>query len=218
MSIIRKITEYLKYIFQKVRHNPSPQIIFDGLSNLGITIMPFYIFSEELFNKPLSHLEAGFEKYDKGFLGPEDMKKMAEIPFRNIREKTLLKRLEDGKVCFGMKYKGKLAAFTWCDLKSCHFKGCNLSLKEDEAYLFDAHTLSPFRGKGIAPYIRYHLYKEMNKLGRHRFFSISECFNAPSIKFKEKLGAKKMELGLLINLFHKWHFSFRLRKYKTRLE
>jgi GNAT superfamily N-acetyltransferase len=216
MSITKKITEYLKYIFQKVSRNPSPQIILDGLNKLGINIMPFYVFSEDLFNKTLSHLETGFDEYHAAFLGPEDMKEMSEIPFRNIREETLLKRFKDGKVCFGMKYKGKLAAFTWCDLKSCNFKGCDLTLKEDEAYLFDAHTLPPFRGKGIAPYIRYHLYKEMSKLGKHRFFSISEYFNTPSIKFKEKLGAKKMEMGLLIDLFHRWPLTLRLKRYGAK--
>jgi hypothetical protein len=213
MSTRKKKIEYLKYILQKIRYNPYPRVILDGLNKLGINLMPFYVFSEHLFNKTIDNLEVGFNEYDGGFLGPEDMKNISKIPFRNISEECLLKRLKDGKLCFGMKYEDKLAAFTWCDLKRCNFKGYSLALEEDEAYLFDTYTFPPFRGRELAPYIRYQMYKEMSKLGKHRFFSISEYFNTPSIKFKEKLGAKKIEMRLLIDVLNRWHFIFRLKRY-----
>jgi hypothetical protein len=216
MSNTKKITEYLKYIFQKVRHNPSPQIILDGLNILGINIMPFYLFLKGPFNKAIPQLETGFDEYTIGLLGPQDMKEMSEIPFRNISEEMLLKRLRDGNLCFGIKYQDRLAAFIWCDLKSCNFKGCYLTLKEDEAYIFDVFTLIPFRRKGIASYLRHDINKELAKFGRYKFYSVSEYFNIPSVKFNNKLGGKTMDMGLLIELFHRWHFTLRLKRYRTR--
>jgi GNAT superfamily N-acetyltransferase len=215
MSITKNITGYLKYISQKICHNPSPQIILDGLNKLGINIMPFYVFSENLSNNTTPHLGTGLDEYDTGLLGPEDMREIAEIPFRNIPEETLLKRLNDGKLCFGMKYHGKIIAFSWCDPKGCEFKGYNVPLREDEAYLFDAYTLPSFRGKGLLPYLRYYQYMELAKSGKCRFYSISEYFNTAAIRFKEKLGAKKIGTGLLIGLFHKWHLNLRLKRDHT---
>ena len=70
-----------------------------------------------------------------------------------------------------------------------------------------------YRGKGIAPYIRYQLYKELTKLGRNKLYSISDFFNAPAIKFKKKLNAKSHKLILFIEIFNKWRFSLLIKKY-----
>ena len=78
--------------------------------------------------------------------------------------------------------------------------------------LFDAYTLDSFRGKGIAPYIRYQLYKELEKTGRMTLYSISERFNLSSIRFKKKLNARLVGQGLCVVLFKKWRFSTRLKK------
>jgi hypothetical protein len=164
------------------------------------------------------------------------MKTISSIPGRHftLTEEYFLERLRNGQKCFGLKYRGELAAFTWCDLDWCshvYFKGkttghtftwCNIDrcahgyrfpLKDNEAYLFDAYTLMHFRGKGLAPYIRYRCYKELAKSGRHKLYSISECVNTPSIKFKKKLNAKFPELRLSVELFKKWSFDLHLKKY-----
>ena len=203
---------YLKHLWQKMRHNSPIRFFFDGLRRLGIVAVPYYLVLEGIFDRPLPHLETGFEEYDMGYLGPEDMKAISAIPVRNISEKKLISMLMEGKKCFGIKYKGELAAFTWCDFDRYNFRWYKFLLKDNEAYLFDAYTLMPFRGKGIAPYIRYQFYKELAKAGRHRFYSISDCFNAPSIKFKEKMNAKFLELRLSVGLFRKWSFDLRLKR------
>ena len=41
-------------------------------------------------------------------------------------------------------------------------------------------------------------------MGRDTYYSITECFNTPSIKFKEKLNAQYVLMGLYINLFNKY--------------
>lgn len=183
------------------------------LDALGIKVIPFYLFLEESFDGILPYLEIESDEYETGFLGPTDMKAIADIPGREISEKELIQRFKDGKFCYGMKFHGEVVGFTWYDLNRCHFEHYKFSLKEKEAYIFDTYTLESSRRKGIASYIRYRLYKELAGLGKNIFYSIAEYFNMPSIKFKQKLDAKSLRLVLYIELFKKWHISMTLRKY-----
>ncbi len=211
----KKTMYYLKHLCQKFRHNSLIRLLFDGLKRLGIEIIPFYLVLEGLFDRKLPHLEKGFEEYDMGYLGPKDMKTISSIPVRNISEKKLLLRLKENNKCFGLKYRGELVAFTWFSLRGCTFEGYRFLLQEDEAYLFDAYTIPSFRGKGIAPYIRYQLYKELKELGRKRLYSISEYFNTPSLKVNIKLNAKCFKLCLFIQVFKKWRYTMSLKEYKV---
>ncbi len=206
---------YLKHIWLKARHSSILRLIFDGLDKVGIKIQPYYIVVEGLFNGSLPHLETGFDEYEICILGPQDMKEISTIPGRNISEEKLLLKLKENKKCFGLKYRGELVAFTWCNFEECNFRDYRFSLKKNEAYLFDAYTLMSFRGKGIAPYLRYQCYKELAKLGRNKLYSISIYFNTPSLRFKKKLNARLLELCLSIELFKRWHFSSRLKKYRV---
>lgn len=205
---------YLKHLWLKARHNSILRLVFDGLAKLGVKIQPYYIVVEGLFNRSLPHLETGFDEYEIGFLGPQYMNEISAIPGRILSEEKLLLRLKEGKKCFGLKYRKELVAFTWCDFDECNFKGFRFPLKKNEAYLYDAYTLIPFRGKGIAPYLRYQCYKELAKLGRNKLYSISDCLNTPSVRFKKKLNAELLELCLFVEMFKKWHFSSRLKKYR----
>ena len=207
---------YLKHIWGKIKYSPFIRLILDGLTRIGITVSPYYVVLEGLSNGSMKHLERGFDEYDIGFLGTQDMKEISIIPGpdRVFSEEELLLRLKEGKKCLGVKYRGEIVAFTWFDLVECSSMFYRFSLKKDEAYLFDAYTLMSFRGKGIAPYMRYQCYKELAKLGRNKLYSVSECFNTPSIRFKMKLNAKLLELGLFVELFKKWRFNSRLKRYR----
>ena len=88
-------------------------------------------------------------------------------------------------------------------------------LKDDEAYLCSAVTFRAYRGKNMAPFLRYELYKHLNQIGRTNFYSITEFFNTSAQKFKEKLGAKPIKLGLYVGLFNRWQWSITLKKYRT---
>ncbi len=171
---------------------------------------------EGLFNGSLPHLEKGFDEYDIVPLGSEDIRTISTIPGRFVSGEELFRRLKEGKKCLGVKHHGEVTAFTWYDLDEFNFKGYTFPLKENEAYLFDTYTLISFRGKGIAPYMRYQCYKELANLGRHKLYSITERFNTPAVKFKEKLNAKLLELYVYIELFKKWHFHSRLKKYTEK--
>lgn len=204
---------YLQSIKAKLKYSGIVRLFLDAFGRIGVQITPYYIVMEGLFEDLKPYLGTGFEAYDVGFLGHDDMQAIAAIPGRNISEVELIERLENGNLCFGLKLNGDLGAFTWCHLAEYRGLGRIKPLAQDEAYLFDAYTLFPYRGKGIAPYIRYQLYKELAKLGKHKLYSYSDAFNASSLNFKKKLNAKITEKHLSIDIFRRWQLNFLIRKY-----
>lgn len=208
---------YLKHLWDKFKYNPFMRVVLDGLTKMGIRISPYYLILEGLSDKNHPDLEKGFEEYDIGFLGAEDMKEISVIPGpdRRFSEEDLLLRLKQGKKCLGVKYRGKIVAFTWFGLVELSSRFLRFPLDDDEAYLFDTYTLASFRGRGLAPYIRYQCYKELARLGKDKLYSILFCFNGPAIRVKIKLNAKLIELGLYVELFKIWRFHWRLKKYNV---
>jgi len=190
------------------------QVLFDVLAKMGLLILPYHLVAEGMRNAGPRPSAGKLAEYEFGFLGPHDMKAIANIPGRRLSLAQLLSTLQEGKLCFGAQYRGEVVAFTWCNLtEGTLWSHRVFPLKEHEAYLFDAYTLEHFRGIGIAPYLRYRCYEELAKLGRDQCYSITAVWNAPAARFKEKLGAQVLELGILVSLFRRWRFHVRLRDY-----
>ncbi len=202
-------------ILLKIRHGLVLHEISGRLGRIGVRIVPYYLNVESLEHL-LPSVEVGFEEYEVHFLGPEEVKEIASIPERRVSEEELLTRLRNGKMCLGAKFQGQIVACLWCDFEECNFEGHRFSLAQDEAYLFDAYTLYPFRGKKLAPYIRYQWYKELKKLGRSKIYSITDFLNVSARKFKSKLNVQPLEFCLFIELFKIWRFHLRLKKYGAK--
>jgi GNAT superfamily N-acetyltransferase len=191
-----------------------PQMLFDVLAKMQIFIIPCHLVAEGLRNAGPPPAAGKFAEYEFGFLGPQDMPALADIPGRGLSLPHLLSRLQKGKLCFGAKYRGEVVAFSWWNLtEGAIWSHPIFPLKEHEAFFFDSYTLERFRGMGIAPYMRYRCYEELAKLGREQCYSITAVWNPPAAKFKKKLGARVLELGVFVNLFHRWAFHRRLRDY-----
>jgi len=202
---------YLKHVRTKLQYDPLPQVIIDGLSKTGLKIKPYYLMAEGLFGETIPHLEEGFPEFGLTYLGRDAMKLLASIPYRVFTEDQLLLRLEQGEKCYAAVHHNDIAAFTWYGTDRCHFWPHSFPLKSNEAYLFDAFTLNRYRGKSIAPYLRYQLYKELARQGRTELYSISERFNASSIKFKKKLKARILGRGIGVEIFGRWRMASPLR-------
>ena len=93
---------------------------------------------------------------------------------------------------------------------------CDYELGPGEAYLYDAFIAPDFRGRSLAPYMRAESYKHLRRVGRHTFYSISDYFNSPAIKFKEKLNAEAIRLYLQIKLGGREIGQWMLRDYESR--
>ncbi len=211
---MKQTIAYFKELWIKFRYSHFLRLFFDGLARFGIRIALYYLFQEIISPENPPKLPAGFEGYEVGFWGPKEMKPMSFIPRRKFSEEFLLQRLKDGHKCLGLKKDNNLAAFTWSNFKEATLKYNRFLLKKNEAYLFDAYTLMDYRGKGLAPFLRYHLYMELEKLDITKFYSYSDYFNTSAVRFKLKLNAKKIKLLLVVDLFGKWHFTFPLKDYE----
>ena len=192
---------------------PFSQKVVEALLRIKITVNPYIIFVEELSDVSKSaRFNNKLYKHEIVFLDRGDMKTMEALPDRRPTEAELLNRLNEDKVCIALKIGQEIAAFTWFDLKECNIKGIKGPLSDNEAYLFDAYTLPFYRGKGIAPFIRYRSYQELNNQGKQRFLSFSDYFNAPAIRFKQKLKAKPIELRIAVRL-RGVNIDLRLKRY-----
>ena len=200
----------------KMHYGGFIRVFFDALARIGITISPYYIVMEGLFNESISNIEENFRVYDVSLLRNEDMKYISAIPGKEESEEQLIERLKKGNLCVGIKQNDNLAGFTWCNLTEFAVKGNMKPLKSDEAYLFDAYTLGPFRGRGIAPFVRYQCYKEVAKLGKTKLYSVSGAYNKSSLKFKTKLNAIIVEKHVYIEIFRRCRYSIFLKDYSKR--
>jgi len=205
MRLRLKARERIGKIWSTYRHGLLINTFRIKLALKGIRIQPYFLVREQLFENLGKQFETGFEEFETVFLEPEDMCAVSASRKWGLTEKHYLKLLEEGKKCFGVKCNSELAAFMWVDLKECNFEGNRFALKQDWAYLYNAWTLEHFRGRRIASYMRYQCYKALNQLGRNKYYSITEYFNTPAAKFKERLGAKNIKLGLAIGLFGKYN-------------
>ena len=205
----------LKKIWNAVRHGLFLQKVRERLlGKVGIVVLPYYWTQEGTDGDRPPERGRGLEGYSFESFGEEEVKALAALsPGR--KEADMLARLREGKRCFGLKYQGRVAAATWCDLAECHFRWHKVPLRDREVYLFDMYTLEAFRGANIAPYLRYRTYQALREMGRDTFYSVTERFNAPAVRFKQKLGAKFLWLGVGIDLFGKLQRHFILRRYRV---
>lgn len=207
---------YSSYIVRRLRYSGLTRLVLEVFAKFGFNLRPFVLFREGLFNLTSEDPVPGLDGYEMKYLGAEDMTTIAALagqPGRNIPEDDLHQRLLAGNSCLAAFQNEEMAAFIWCDLNYCTFPAYPFAIKDNEAYLFDAYTFQPFRGKGLAPALRYRLYQDLAKAGRDNCYSITDSLNRPSIKFKQKLKAQKVISGVYLVLFHRWHFTLFLKRH-----
>lgn len=207
MTLINKIKEKLKY-------GTLIQSLLDKLGGTGIQIIPCY-WIEENSCAAVKEEEGRFSDYVFEFFGSKEIRligQMKDDPYRRwFGEEAIQKRVVAGNKCFGAKYKGEIAAFMWINFKECPHKYYPVTLKNNEAYIFDSYTIKKFRGKGIASHMHNQAYHALNKEGIDRFYSIVYVFNTPAVKSKKRLNAKFLKTILYIRLFKKYSWRFTLR-------
>ena len=191
-----------------LRSRAIPQFVLDVAEKLKIRIVPYYLVLERPGEVP-SKPDPG---YEFSALGPDDAHVIASLSRQEGRTELLKGHMIKGRRCFGIRYRGELVAVCWIDLDICGFWGHKIfRLEADEGYFFGMYTAEPHRGKGLAPYLRYRCHEVFSDLGRTKLYSISERFNTPSLRFKEKLGGRIEGSGYFVELFGRWRFGARPR-------
>ncbi|HRS11759.1 MAG TPA: hypothetical protein P5068_11690 [Sedimentisphaerales bacterium] len=182
------------------------------LPRLRIHIEFYYWTQEGQTDDTSPGSDSGFEDCTFSPFGPDEIRTFVTlVPWRS--EAELLQRFDEGKLCFGARYRGQIAAFVWCDLAECTYVWHRIALRENEVYLFDQFTRDAFRGMNVAPYLRHRTYEALRRMGRNTFYSVTHRFNSSAVRFKQKLGARFLWLGVGINLFGKVRWHAVLRRY-----
>jgi len=182
------------------------------LGRAGIVVIPYYWIREHADRAAVAPPNAA--DCVLGFFGPDDMPAVARCWENGPTEARLLARLREGQRCFGARHQGAIACFTWANLAHGDRRIHCIRLREDEAYLHDMYTVAPFRGRGLAPYVRQRFCQALRDAGRERLYSYSSCLNTPAVAFKRKLNAEFLELGLYFEPFGKLHWDRVLWRYR----
>ncbi|OUR90796.1 hypothetical protein A9Q87_12655 [Flavobacteriales bacterium 34_180_T64] len=196
-----------KLIWGLLRHGLFLQGLRYGLAKIGIDIMPYYWVQEEyiLSNKP----EIRGESQDFIFkqLNAEELDYIiTEVD--SVSETKIHESLELGQACIGLKHGDKIATYMFIELNDFILKNRLFKINSNEAYLLNMYSFDEFRGKNLAPYLRYCCYRYLEEKDITLKYSISNYFNKSAIRFKEKLNSKPLKLFINIELFKtfKWHF------------
>lgn len=212
MSQVESRQGLLGVIRERVKHRLVLHTILRVLGSRGIEIVPYYLTQESLEQGIVPTLDPEMGPVTAWVLSPAEIEDLFTHPEANMmgdKERLLTERC----FCFGLKLKGEIAACMWCNVHRCHSGLTSFPLKENEAYLCSAVTFKAYRGRNLAPFLRYELHRHLKEMGRTKLYSITESFNTPALKFKEKLGAKQLKLGLSIRLFNRWQWNMTLRRY-----
>jgi hypothetical protein len=187
--------------------------LMNRLNKIGIEIRPYYWVQEEVEPCMEPVVKDGASNYTMKKIGIDESKSLRCLE-SDKQFDELIKGIEKGQLCFGLVNNGKIAAYTFVELNNFEFKGKKIKLKPNEAYLLNMWTFHEYRGRNLAPYLRFQTYKMLLEEGRDVKYSITEYFNKSSGKFKKKLNSKNLSLHLNIELFGKFKWHFKIKDYE----
>ncbi|GGD23548.1 GNAT family N-acetyltransferase [Hyunsoonleella pacifica] len=183
------------------------------LASIGLNFNPYYWVEEEVSFCEEPKIKDDVDKYLVEFLSVDEFKSLSILHSVDDREK-MIKGFEKGQLCVGLKCDNEVAAYTFVEPNDFEYRGRAFKLKPNEVYLFNMWTFHKYRGRGLAPYLRWQTYRLLEEEGMDVKYSITNYFNKSSIKFKNKLNTVNHKLYLGIVLFKKFRWNFTLKHYK----
>lgn len=117
-------------------------------------------------------------------------KDFAEMVDLGIGKETARQRLIYGDSCMVAEHSGRVVAMYWVATGKLFLKvgGCELDMKDDGFYLYNALTLPEHRRQGLIGAITRTLQDLMAKQGRTKAYNAISAFNDISIVAHERLG------------------------------
>jgi GNAT superfamily N-acetyltransferase len=195
----------------KLRHYPLPRLMLNALKRVGITIVPYYLFTystassrgaNELRNCRLVELHA------------DDMAGVAALPMTHSTEQAYRNRLGQGHRCYGLLLDDELVAYSWIDPRRCSYPGEVFDLAAGEVYAYDLFTVPSQRGRDLAPLLVALRNEMMRASGITTVYGVVDYFNRPSLRFGEKVGTRWQRLNLYVSLFGLIKASIVLKTYR----
>lgn len=185
------------------------------LARIGIEIMPYYWVQEEVEDCAQPQIKGDFSEFILRELSFEEVKFISK-EIDNMQMDLLEKEYQQCPLCLGLEHNTEIAAYMFIGLNDVIFRDKLFTIKGNEAYLTSMWTFHAYRGRNIAPYLRYMGYQYLKGQGRDVKYSISEYFNKSTIKFKNKLNSRHLQLYIYFNLFGKWKRHYLLKNYSDK--
>ena len=182
------------------------------LKRIGIEITPYYWVQEEVEECSEPKIKGDVSEFTFRELSLDEMKLISK-GIDNLSIENLMEDYENCQLCMGLEHNREIAAYMFIGLEDLNYKGNRFKINENEAYLFNMWTFHSFRGRNLAPYLRYKCYQLLKDQGRDTKYSITQYFNKSSIKFKEKLNSRHLQLYIYFDFFGKWKRHYLLKSY-----
>jgi len=186
----------LRSLREAFNHGLVIQRVLGRLRLIGIDIDPFIVFLEG--TRAVEHQQVDGE-FETCRVGRDDVPLLARLG-SGVPIETLRERLAKGHICIALKHEGRVVAYSWADTTEINDEACRTVLGKDEVYLYDAFTNPEYRGRNLAPLMRIRCYEALRALGKNTFYSISDYFNTPAIRFKQKLDAQFVRLCISLRI------------------
>jgi GNAT superfamily N-acetyltransferase len=198
-----------------IRFGQVRQRLLSRFNRLGFAqVLFYYVMTEGEYEGDPAWAER-FSEFKAVELGPSDLPEM--LAEDSPRDQANCERaFAQGHLCIGLRVGSELAAYTWADPSYGSFGRAPFPLQPHEAYLYDTYTFRRYRGHGLAPYLRYQMYLALRARGKNVFYSVSDYFNRPAIRFKLKLNAQFARLCLHLTLRDGRHYNWVLWKHQSR--
>jgi len=168
------------------------------LQRLHVVCRPFLITREDLYPDERTSIELNSD-YRFCALDETDLPQI-----HNLRPEMDVERYAEfmrvGYKCFGIKRNDELIAKMWLNFRDFNSVMYQRVLEDDEIYLFDAYCNPAYRGQNLAPCLRLRCYEQARALGRQRIYSITDYTNHAARNFKAKLGARHVELSVMLRV------------------
>lgn len=211
MTTNKKSPYSFKIISDTIKNGLFLQGVRHGVAKIGLDIMPYYWVHEEVTSTDEPQLRT-----DQSFIFKElNLVDLSDVITEtdSITEKKIHQSFADGHECVGLTHKDQIAAYMFIELNDFEIKNRKFKLNTNEAYLLNMFTMTNFRGKNLAPYLRHACYRHLEKRHITTKYSVSNYFNKSAIKFKKKLNSKPQKLYVNIELFKSVQWNLVLRSY-----
>ena len=174
---------------------------WDVLRAEGLTSLWFKMLGETLYRRlilfqlSLSHYEAVLPPglpVTLGLLSEDDVDEFADYrPDRDAQE--VRQRLESGQWCFLARHEGSIVHAGWAVAHRARveYLSCTIDLSPNEIYVYESHTVSEYRGRGLAPAQRSFAAHFFRDLGYRRMLAAVMPENRPAFRPMEKARKKK---------------------------
>ncbi len=214
MTKLLEKEKYYKFqmVWKRLNHGLFLFSLRNFMTRFGLDFDPYYWEQEGLQQSSEPAIRGGDENYIVAEISPEETSILNNI--MGMDGEQIRKAVEGGQLCIGLKHEGVIAALMFAELNDFVYKNRSFLLKPGEAYLLNMYTFEAYRGKNLAPYLRYHSYKVLEKKGYPTIYSITAYFNKSSLKFKQKLNVRHLKLFMYIGIFKRIHWNVKLKTFK----